>query len=293
MKRIMAILIAVVMLLSVVTVSTAIAANENITLSLSFDKAEYEAGDKAELTMSISGIDNVDEAIGAFVIPLTFPTNTFKADVYTQADVDANPLLASSLGMVKTTGYAKGNSLANQKDLSISNPVDGEIRMVYVYADVVDAIQENGTICTLYLDVLQNAVGGKMDFDVEGMSIRNAMDTADLTAATNGVNYTVAGGATQAPTTDAPTTQAPTTAAPVDTLANVLVWKDGSCWSSDQNVWSFTSDGTLKIAGSTKEVNMFQVGAWQSSALTPANAVGATGLQFDFVCNAAQAATGV
>ncbi|MBQ2676828.1 MAG: hypothetical protein IJF54_05475, partial [Clostridia bacterium] len=81
--------------------------------------------------------------------------------------------------------------------------------------------------------------------------------------------------------------------ASADTLATVLVWKDGSCWASDQNVWSFTSDGTLKFAGSTKEVNMFQVGAWQSSALTPANAVGATGLQFDFVCNAAQAATGV
>ena len=81
--------------------------------------------------------------------------------------------------------------------------------------------------------------------------------------------------------------------ASADTLANVLVWKDGNCWCSDQKVWSFTSDGTLKVAGSTKEVNMFQVGAWESSALTPANAVGATGLQFDFVCNAAQAATGV
>lgn len=204
-KRLLAVFLAVVLCISMTVVGTVSAnAQADITVSAVTESAEVKQGDTLTVEIKLASEDVLFSA-GDFGV-------AFDADVLSVESTD---------GMV--TSYTAGSIVENADNLSVSNPKEGELKVLYCDEtnEQNGQISANGTLVTVDFTVLSDAPAGEHEITLAENGDFVVPDETDgfisFTVAFEGLSFAVAQPpqptTTQKPieTTAAPTTPAPTT----------------------------------------------------------------------------------
>lgn len=144
-SRFISFVLSAVLLFVSVTAVGIVSAAQAVSITAATDKASYNAGDTATLTVSVAN--------------LTEETPIAAMDFYIEFDSSIFSVEKSSSNVVSVTA---GNALSSADDLSVSSPKDGILKVLYFGDDSasIGTLAKSGTLFSLPLTVSQEVAAG-------------------------------------------------------------------------------------------------------------------------------------